>query len=226
MSYYPIFLDLTNKKTLVVGGGLVALRKVETLLNYGASVSLVSRELTPRLKELVEGRRARYVGPEFHEKHLKGIFLVIAATDDAVMNHKVSLRAQERGLLINAVDQPDDCNFIVPSIMRRGDFQVAVSTSGKSPALAKKIRQKMELEFGDEYEKLLLLMGDIRKVILSEGLPQGQNRQLFKKIIESDILEAIANKDRDRIKTILKSILGDRFDRVPILERVLGSEGM
>jgi precorrin-2 dehydrogenase/sirohydrochlorin ferrochelatase len=225
MGYYPVFLDVHDKKALVIGGGLVAERKVETLLDYGASVFIVSRELTSRLKELVEEKKIQYAGPEFHENRLEEIFLVIAATDDAMLNHRVSLSAQERGLLINAVDQPEDCNFIVPSIVRRGDLQVAISTSGKSPALARKIREEMELRFGEEYEKLLLVMGIIREMILSRGLPQEQNKRIFEKIIESDILDAISGKDRERIETILKSALGNEFEWIPVLERVLGSEG-
>jgi len=224
MSYYPIFLDVNDKKALVIGGGEVAERKVETLLDYGAAVLIVSRELTFRLKEMVEEGRVRYAGPEFDENQLEGIFLVIAATDDEVLNHRVSLSAQERGLLINAVDQPEDCNFIVPSIVRRGDLQVAISTSGKSPALARKIREELELRFGEEYEKLLVVMGNIREVILSKGLPQQQNKRIFQEIIESDILEAIAGKDRERMETIVKSVLDNEFDWAPVLERVLGSE--
>jgi len=226
MIYYPIFLNLANKKALVVGGGQVAQRKVETLLDYGASVFIVSKELTPRLKELVDKERIRYSGPEFRGYHLDGMFLVISATDDSNLNHRVSQYAQERDLLINAVDQPEDCNFIVPSILRRGDLQVAISTSGKSPALARKIREELEHQFGEEYEKLLFLMGRIREVILAMGLPQDQNRLLFKGIIESDILEAIARKDRKRIDKILESVLGDQFPRDTILKRVLGSEGI
>ncbi|MBW2096406.1 MAG: bifunctional precorrin-2 dehydrogenase/sirohydrochlorin ferrochelatase [Deltaproteobacteria bacterium] len=157
MSYYPIFLNLSYKKALVVGGGLVAQRKVETLLEHGASTSVVSQKLTVRLKELAEEKKIQYLGPEFSEEYLDDMFLVIAATDDQELNHRVSLCAQERGLLVNAVDQPEDCNFIVPSIVRRGDLQVAISTSGKSPALARKLRQELEVQFGEEYEKLLSL---------------------------------------------------------------------
>jgi len=226
MSYYPIFLNLTYKKALVVGGGLVAQRKVETLLEHGASTSVVSQKLTVRLKELAEEKKIQYLGPEFSEEYLDDMFLVIAATDDQELNHRVSLCAQERGLLVNAVDQPEDCNFIVPSIVRRGDLQVAISTSGKSPALARKLRQELEVQFGEEYEKLLSLMGSIREVVLSRGLPQDENKRIFKSIVDSDILKAIAKKDRERIEKILKSALGNQFDQGPILEQALGSEGM
>jgi len=226
MMYYPVFLNLSHKKALVVGGGPVAQRKVETLLEHGASISVVSRELTARLKELTEKGKIRRLGSEFSEDHLKGMFLVIAATDDQMLNRRVSRCAQERGLLVNAVDQPEDCNFIVPSIIRRGDLQVAISTSGKSPALARKLRQEMELQFGEEYEKLLSLMGNIREVVLSRGLPQEENKQIFKNIVESDMLEAIARKDRERIEKILGSALGNQFDQGPVLEQILGSEGI
>lgn len=226
MSYYPIFLNLTYKKALVVGGGLVAQRKVETLLEHGASTSVVSQKLTVRLKELAEEKKIQYLGPEFSEEYLDDMFLVIAATDDQELNHRVSLCAQERGLLVNAVDQPEDCNFIVPSIVRRGDLQVAISTSGKSPALARKLRQELEVQFGEEYEKLLSLMGSIREVVLSRGLSQDENKRIFKSIVESDILKAMAKKDRERIEKILKSALGNQFDQGPILEQALGSEGM
>lgn len=226
MSYYPVFLNLTDKKVLVVGGGLVAQRKVETLLEHGASISVVSRDLTPRLTELVKTQRIAFVGSEFTEEHLAVVFLVIAATDDPMLNHRVSMDAQERGLLINAVDQPEDCNFIVPSILRRGDLQVAISTSGKSPALARKIRQELELQFGQEYEKLLLLMGSVREQVLSRGLPQEENRRIFKEIVESDMLEAIAQRDRERVKKILKRALGNQIRQDTILDQVLGSERM
>ncbi|HDZ23111.1 MAG TPA: bifunctional precorrin-2 dehydrogenase/sirohydrochlorin ferrochelatase [Desulfobacteraceae bacterium] len=132
MRYYPVFLDLNHKRALVVGGGLVAQRKVETLVNYGASISVISRELTGRLEEMAAEGILQYLGPEFRDEYLEGVFLVIAATDDPMLNHQVSQRAQDRGLLINAVDQPEDCNFIVPAIMSRGDLQIAISTSGKA----------------------------------------------------------------------------------------------
>ena len=138
MSYYPIFLDLKGKTALVVGGGVVALRKIETLLEHGAKVHVIARELTPELAGLMEDGKVEHMGEEFRENDLDKAFMVIAATDDPALNRQVSRSAQEKGLLINAVDQPEDCNFIVPSSLRRGDLRIAVSTSGKSPALAKK----------------------------------------------------------------------------------------
>ncbi|MBW1704738.1 MAG: bifunctional precorrin-2 dehydrogenase/sirohydrochlorin ferrochelatase [Deltaproteobacteria bacterium] len=207
MAYYPIFIKLDGKTALVVGGGRVAQRKIETLLEYGASIHIISKELTDRLKQLVEAGDIRHMGENFENKHLDGAFLVIAATDDEKLNHEISETAQKRGLLINAVDQPADCNFIVPSIVKRGDLVIAISTSGKSPALAKKLGKKMGEHFGSEYEAFLTLMGFLRKEVLKMGLSQDENRRIFKEIVDSNILEDLIHNDRDGVKSTLRQIV-------------------
>lgn len=207
MPYYPIFLDLHGEKVLVVGGGAVARRKIDTLLACEARVHVIAKELMPPLDVYADEGKIRSLGGEFEEKALKGFFLVIAATNDRGLNSRVGKAAKEMGLLVNAVDQPSDCNFIVPSILRRGDLQIAVSTSGKSPAMARKVRQDMERVFGEEYGHLLALMGYIRKEILSRGLSQRENREIFYRITESPILEALKNKDWHGAARILCDIL-------------------
>lgn len=207
MSYYPVFLQLEGKTALVVGGGKVALRKVETLLNYGASVHLVAKELSPELKQLIEDGDVLFLGEVFREIDLKDIFLIIAATDDKALNRRVSKTAREKGLLVNVADQPSDCNFILPSIVKRGDLSIAISTSGRSPALAKKIRTVLERQFGAEYEAFLVLMGYLREEVLSIGLPQEENRRIFFSIVESGIIEALSERDWDRIESILLRLL-------------------
>jgi precorrin-2 dehydrogenase/sirohydrochlorin ferrochelatase len=209
--YYPILLDLKGKRVLVVGGGKVAQRKIETLLEHGASVQVIARELTPPIALLAEKGMIHYAGRDFSESHLDRVFLVIAATDDAKLNRLVSDKAQQRGLLVNAVDQPSECNFIVPSVLRRGDLVVAVSTSGKSPAFARKVREELEEQFGEEVDLYLTLMGNLRINILSQGLPQGQNKELFEKLISSQLLLAIRQNDWDRAASIISEVLGRSF---------------
>jgi precorrin-2 dehydrogenase/sirohydrochlorin ferrochelatase len=148
-----------------------------------------------------------FLGHEFREDCLEEAFMVIAATDDPLLNHQVSEQAKERGLLVNAVDQPSDCNFILPSILRRGDLLIAVSTSGKSPALAKKVREALEERFGNEYESLLILMGRLREDILSQRLSQDENRRIFHELVNSPILEAIAREDWNQVTLILNGII-------------------
>jgi precorrin-2 dehydrogenase/sirohydrochlorin ferrochelatase len=207
MPYYPILVELQGKKVLVVGGGSVAQRKIETLLEYGALVQVISRELTPTLRKYLEQGRIKRPGQEFTENYMEGAFMVIAATDDPLLNQRISEKARENDLLVNAVDQPSDCTFIVPSILRRGDLLIAVSTSGKSPALAKKVREDLEERFGPEYESLLILMGRLRKEILSQGRSQDENRRIFHKLVNSQILEAIKGKDWNGTAKILNGVM-------------------
>lgn len=213
MSYYPIIVNLRGKKALVVGGGRVAERKIETLLQSSASVHLVSRELTDTLSRYVEEHKITYLGDTFGEAQLDGAFMVIAATDDPALNRRVSLASEKRHILVNAVDQPEDCNFIVPSILKRGDLIIAVSTSGKSPALARKIRQELESTFGEEYQILLALMGRLRKEVLSLGLSSAENKAIFRKLVETGLLSAIEKRDRDEVAAILSKALGRTVSR-------------
>jgi precorrin-2 dehydrogenase/sirohydrochlorin ferrochelatase len=223
MTYYPAFLDLNGKKVLIVGGGAVAQRKVETLLEYGASVFVAAKTLSPGLKGYEEEGRIRFLGEEFREEQMEGAILVIAATDDRDLNRQVSLSARKKGILVNAVDQPSDCSFIVPSILRRGELVIAVSTSGKSPALAKRLREELEKRFGTEYEPYLDMLGEIRKEILSRPLSAGQREEIFRDLIRSDLLDAIRRGDRNRAASILEGILGavDKADFVQKLLRMI-----
>ena len=179
MRYYPAFLDLQGQGCLVVGGGQVGERKVKTLMECGAVVHLVSPELTPFLEAVVRQGRVRLLAPEFLPEHLEGMFLVIGATDDPEANQRISRAAQSRNLLCNIVDKPRECNFIVPSQVHRGDLVIAVSTGGRSPALAKKIRQELEKLFPDIYSSYLALLGRIREYMLAQGFTQARNQQIF-----------------------------------------------
>jgi len=228
MNYYPFFFELKDKMALVVGGGKVAQRKVETLLAYGSLVNMVAKRLTSRLEELVERGEVHYIGKDFDEKQLDGMALVFAATDDKKLNHKVSEAARMRGMLVNAVDQPEDCNFIVPAIVRRGDLVIAISTTGKSPALAKMLRERLELQFGYEYEIFLILIGKLRKKILSMGYSQEKNSRIFNEIVRSDIIKALEEKNLRRVEEIFQEILPpdisvkDIFMDLDVLETVGG----
>ena len=121
------------------------------------------------------------------------------------LNSQVSLKARSKGILVNAVDQPADCNFIVPSIIRQGDLTIAISTGGRSPAMARKIRKDLENQFGSAYKELLAFMGRLRKQILLQGYPQHENSRIFNAIVETDILDAFQRKDLSRIETIVRS---------------------
>jgi precorrin-2 dehydrogenase/sirohydrochlorin ferrochelatase len=218
--YYPILLELKGKRVLVVGGGRVAQRKIETLLEHGALVNVVAKELNSPIASLAEKGLIHYAGQDFSESHLDKIFLVIAATSDVSLNRHVSEKAQQKGLLVNAVDQPSECNFIVPSVLRRGDLVVAVSTCGKSPAFARKVREGLEEYFGDEYESFLTLMGNLRELVLSQGFSQEQNKELFEKLISSPLLVSIRDNDWSRAASIISDVLGRSFSQEEIMRYV------
>lgn len=225
MKYYPLLYDIEGKCALVVGGGEVAQRKVETLLEFGARVYLVTKDLREGLKALIESDSVGYLGSRFEEGHLDGMSLVIAATNDKALNRRVSECARNRGLLVNAVDQPEDCNFIVPSIVKRGDLLVAISTSGKSPALSKKLRKELEGQFGNEYALFLALMGRLRVRVLSCGFPQRENARIFKEIVQSSIIDALAVPDLERVHSILSGILPEEVSLEGVLADLPASEG-
>ncbi len=211
MSYLPIFVDIRQRRCLVVGGGEVGERKVLSLLDRDAEVDLVSREVTPVLTGLIEAGRVGYLGPDYETAHLDGAALVFAATDDTALNGRVSREAQERGIWVNAADQPEFCTFIVPASIRRGDLTIAVSTSGRSPAMAASIRARLEKEFGPEYADFLRLMGLVRSRVLAAGGASGRNKELFCRMVDSDLLDVLSRGDLHRVDELLTDILGAGF---------------
>lgn len=143
-SYYPVFLRLEGRRCVVVGGGVVAQGKVAGLLECGASVAVVSPDLTPALAQLAREGRIAWEARPYRRGDLAGAFLAIAATDEPGVNQEVAREAEERGVLLNVVDVPSLCTFIAPAVVRRGPVTVAISTGGLSPALARRLRRAME----------------------------------------------------------------------------------
>jgi precorrin-2 dehydrogenase / sirohydrochlorin ferrochelatase len=226
MRYYPIFLDLENVPCLVVGGGQVGERKVKTLQACRAKVFLISRELTSYLEDEVRQGRIEWLAPAYHTENLTGKCLVIGATDDPVLNGKIGREARERGLLCNIVDKPQQCNFILPSLVSRGDLTIAVSTTGKSPALAKKIRQDLEGMFPAIYGQYLELLGQIRNEILIRKLPHQENQIVFQTLVQAPILSWLETGKVEPIYDLLDRLIDPPIPRsalTGLLEKVQGS---
>jgi precorrin-2 dehydrogenase len=211
MQYYPVFLDIKNRNCLVVGGGDVGTRKVDMLLKCGASVTVVSTDATETLVRLSKGQRINLVIRGYTSSDLDGRFLVIGATNDEQLNQQISIDAEERNLLCNIADRPAVCNFILPAIVQQGDLVLAVSTSGKSPAFAKKLRKDLENQFDEAYAVFLNLMGAIRNRLLQQKHAPEEHKPLFKKIIESDIISWIQNRQFEAIDALLLDVLGPGY---------------
>jgi precorrin-2 dehydrogenase/sirohydrochlorin ferrochelatase len=210
--YYPVNLDITNRRCVIIGGGDVAERKAERLIECGAQVTIVSPLLTPLLEERKKARQIVHVDKDYEEKTLHGAFMVIGATDRNEINAQISQDALSLGILVNIVDDPDKCNFILPSLVQQGDLSIAISTGGKSPALAKKLREDMQQQYGPEYQVLLRIMGSLRKKVLTQSYAPEDNKALFVDLVHSDILQAIRDGNRDLVNKIIYEHSGIDMD--------------
>ena len=211
MRYYPIHLDIQNRNCLVVGGGQVGTRKVNTLLNCGANVTVVSPEISEGLHKLAETTPLTLKSRPYRSADLEGMFLVIGATDDETLNQQIRSDAERRNTLCNIADRPEKCNFILPSIVRRDDLVITVSTSGRSPALAKKLRKTLERQFGPEYGDFLKLMGAIRSKLLSQAHEPEAHKPLFEQLIDCNLIALIQEGKAEEINALLAKILGDDY---------------
>lgn len=221
MRYYPVNLDIQNRNCLVVGGGSVGTRKATTLLNCGARVTVVSSEATARLLEMAASGSIELKKRAFRPSDLNGIFLVVGATDNEELNREIHTGAERLGLLCNIADRPEACNFILPSIVNRGDLIIAISTSGKSPAFAKKLRKELEKKFGNEYAAFLKLMGAIRRKLLSTKHEPEAHKQLFEQLLDRDLLALITAGENDAINALLFEVLGEGY----IFEELMTTSG-
>ena len=197
---YPIVLNLAGRRALVVGGGRVALRKAQTLADAGARVRVVS----PRfLAVFRKDKRLECVAEAYGARHMAGAILVVAATDDETANARVADDARARGALVNVVDRPALCDFIVPAVLARGDLVIAVATGGAAPSLARRLRERLEKNFiGPEYAAYLKVMREVRARVQKCGLPEKVRRRIFERLSEDDILAAA----RRGMKTLRRAV--------------------
>ena len=202
LAYYPMFLKISGKRCVVVGGGGVARRKVRALLEHGASVEVISPDPCPELDKLVETGEIKVLRRRYQPGDLQGAFLAIAATDNRALNRQVVKEAQDRAVLVSVADDPQNSDFILPSYVRRGALTIAVSTGGVSPALARKIRSRLEKDFGDEYASLVRLIGEVRAEVKRRGIKiSGDDWQ---EALDLDlILDLLKRGDEKKAKAVL-----------------------
>ena len=209
---YPVCLDIRDKLCVVVGGGAVALRKVNGLLAAGARVRVISPELVNGLAELHARKTIQWLDRGFRAGDLDGAFLVFAATDRAEVQEQVVREARVGDRLVNVIDDPDQCGFQVPAVVRQGRLLLAVSTSGTSPAVAAMVRQELEQRYGREYAVLLELMSSIREYLLAREGDCAQRKILFQNVLHDDIVSWIKNGRWDLLRRHLRKVLGPDID--------------
>src|SRR5579859_6299014 len=179
MSLFPMFVKLEGRRVVVVGGGEIAASKMDGLLHARAKVLVVSPAINAHIAGLVRENKIEWCEKEFASEDLEGAFLVIAATSVPSVNESVYRAADARGLLCNAVDDIGNCHFYYGAVAQRGDLQIAISTNGKSPALAQRLRKELEAQFDTEYENWLEWLGAARYALRASGASQVSNREVL-----------------------------------------------
>ena len=204
---YPLFLKLEGLLCGVVGGGMVAQRKARALLDCGARVRMIAPEATEELRALESEGKIEWVRRQYQEGDLAGLRLVVAATDEAEVNSAVRSEASERDVLCNVVDQRDLCDFYVPAVIQRGDLKIAISTNGKSPELAKALRDLLEQRIGEDVGRVVEEAGKLREAIrhLMPDSAAGRMHLLRNLVRANELIEALEQGDRKKTEAIVES---------------------
>lgn len=206
MAYYPIFLELAGRRILVIGGGRVAEGKVTGLLAAGADITVVAPELTQGLRELIDAARIHYEARAYADGDLAGYELCFVATDDGAVNTAVAAEGKQRGVWVNAADDPANCDFILPSVIRQGEVVVAASTGGASPALARRLREELTNFLSDDFAPLADLLSEVRTDLKRRHITI--NPETWQRAIDARLRALLAQRRIDEAREHLLRGLG------------------
>ncbi|MGI9862576.1 bifunctional precorrin-2 dehydrogenase/sirohydrochlorin ferrochelatase [Moorella naiadis] len=200
MGLYPLVMELTDRPCLVIGGGNVSERKVLNLLEAGAKITIVSPQVTRTLADLALASQVAWWRREYRESDLEGMVLVFAATNNPDLNARIAATCHQAGILVNVADNPELCSFNVPAVVRRGDLQIAISTAGKSPALARQLRKQIEAEIGPEYGPWVDFLGELRP-FLKTVWPHDPHRreELLRRLAGDEILFRLVARGKEEL---------------------------
>ena len=209
MGFIPIFLEVSGRRCVVIGGGEVAARKVDALLEAGAQAMVIAPSLGPAMKLLVARGRVTLIERAYRSGDLNGCELAYAATDDPELHRQIAAEAKALGILVNVADEPELCSFIAPAVVKQGALQIAISTGGASPAFAARLRRVLESRFGVECARVLEVLRAARVRLQAGGMDPIERMARLKALADSPLLEAIAAGDRAAVERILAAHLGD-----------------
>ena len=193
---FPMFLKLAGRPCLVVGAGSIGESKIASLLDASASVRVVAPDATPRVHSWAAAKKIAWLQRPWEPSDLEGVFLVVAATSSPDLHQRIYEEARRRGVLCNVVDVPDLCDFYYPAVVQRGALQIAISTSGQSPALAQRLRKELEDEFGPEYEAWLAHLGDEREKLFAAKLDPEERKRLLHDLASAEAFKAFLRKHK------------------------------
>ena len=206
MSYFPIYLDMARRRCLVIGGGAVAERKIANLLEAGAEVTVLSPDVTENIARWSKQNLLLLKARRYRDGDLAGFELAFVATDDAAANSAAFREGRNGGVWVNAADDPAHCDFILPSVLRRGDLTVAVSSGGNSPALARTVREELELYFTQEYEALAQLASEARRELQRRGMTV--SFETWRRALSGDVRQLLMRGELARARSLLLRELG------------------
>jgi precorrin-2 dehydrogenase / sirohydrochlorin ferrochelatase len=192
--FFPILLNIEGQKCVVVGAGKIAAGKIAGLLNYGAKIVVVSPRATRQIKDQARAGVLTWHQRRFLPRDIQGAFLVIAATNSSEVNGTVFRACRARRVLCNAVDDPEHCDFFYPAVVRRGLLQIAISTNGRAPALASRLRRELEEQFGHDWSSWVEHVGKLRREILEQELPAETRRQRLLQLASSEAFRSFVRK--------------------------------
>ncbi len=208
MAYYPVFLDLTDRACLVVGGGRVGLEKVRGLLRADARITVISPDLDQAVQALVDDGRIGYVARDYVNGDMVGYEIVIVATDDRSANAAIHAEGRSRGIWVNSADDAKNCDFILPSVVRRGPITIGISTGGGSPAMARRVREELTDYFTDDFEGLAELLAEVRAELKTHGVLRQIDQETWQHAIDGPLRALIAQRRWGQAKARLLSALG------------------
>jgi len=205
---FPIFIDLSRRRCLVVGGGSVAERKARRLVAAGARVTVVAKVARAGIQRLARRKKIRLITRGFSHADLRGVFLAVCATDDAVVNERIAAAAARRNVLTNVADMPAICDFFLPAVVRRGQLQIAVSTGGSSPATASRIARELEGRYGREYADLVSMMRSLRARVIGR-VPAGNRPAVFAAMSRPSIVRLLRGGRRAAARRAMERVIGE-----------------
>ena len=206
MGFYPIFLDVSRRRCVVIGGGAVAERRVEGLLAAGAVVTVVSPAITHRLVKLAREGAVRYMARAYKAGDIEGFDLVFVATDNGVANQAVFSEARSRAVWINSADDPENCDFILPAVVRRGELSVAISTGGASPATTRAIREELENYLTADYARLVQIAGEVRRELREKSIVASE--RVWNEALTGEFRRLLKEDQAEQAKALLLKTLG------------------
>jgi len=220
MAFYPININITGQLCVVIGGGAVATRKITSLLPCDARVRVISPKISPEIKKLTDRNNLEWIPRGYRNGDLQGAILAFALTDNPEVQRQITTEAKEHGIPVNIADNPGACTFQTAATIRRGELLIAISTGGGSPALAATIRKELELRFGPEYGELIKLLTEIRQLTVGQDSSQEQHKLLFTKIIQTNILSLLKNKEWQLLHEQLIAILPPEINAKAIVQKI------